>query len=210
MTRLRWLGCVFPWLTTVPLLLLAKGLPWGIFLRLFGHSLFPMSDLNHMSKTLLYVLLVFDLLVLNAPDFVSLFIYLRMIGHFNKVNAVSEEIPTAELNENASEPYGGIWVGVVEVLTPNREEELANVPTSEAAQPEHEVGSVMRALKWHVLSSLLDTLMVLFMVWHCSPVGKTLAGVFQVVCSYWLPFLVIVSNCKRMGELGKCLGRIFC
>ncbi len=157
------------------------------------------------TKCRVWVQLFFDKSPLDA---LSLAIYFLMWRHFRRSVNASASASAMEVGE---EPHGGIYMG------PNAKEEeedgqKKSDPTTansaEDAGDDHRSGAAMRALAVHLRLSLADVAFILLSLFSCDARVVPLFYAYQVVCFFWMPFLVVRTSFKQFGRLS--FGRFCC
>ena len=87
--------------------------------------------------------------------------------------------------------------------------------TSTTAQEEEEDGgandnsehlekAVMKTLKRYVCFSVFDVIVIIFVSFHCYSLGKIFTYLYNLVCGYWIPLLVIRGSFRQMEKFGRC------
>ncbi len=186
-------------------------LPWLCILLWNGWPEVPISDLD--TGTFLW-LSSSNIALSNLPDLASILIYIKMVCHFHwKRSAVQPEEPMANfvvVPEDLAD-FGGIWVGgdiasLEGGINPSAGEVKDPAPpnnTQEHGTPkkEHDIKSVMRVLKWHVLLCMVDVILALSSALICSPIGHGVLHACILASGVWIPFLIIKNNFQNLEYL---------
>ncbi len=128
------------------------------------------------------------ILISNIPDLASVVLYLLIWKHFN--GATVSTVP-------AEAPFGGIWVG--EVI----EEPTAPIPmiAQSADDPEHKLESVLKVLQRHLKFCLVDLAFPFLTLFGCNKFVVYFMYPIQILCFYWIPFLVIKNGFKQLDGI---------
>ena len=210
MDNLRKKGLLAVWIAVMPFCGLCQ-LPWILSVQSYG---WPDVKISQMDSQMLKYVNIASVILSNLPDMISIVIFLTMLRHFrNKVGLQPPPPPPP-----APAPGdGGIWMGgnndyplgrgEVEVQ-PQQQQQPNQVANSEASQ--EQLASVMRALKCHAILSLVDLAMVILGLFVCGPLGNVIPFTYQIVCCYWIPFLVVKSGFKQLDNMAEYLWTIVC
>ncbi len=114
---------------------------------------------------------------------------------------------TEDNDSGDSLPYGGIYMGPEEIQV----EEIEHLPpnNNNNTNEEHKARSVMRALGLHLKLSMADIILTCLALFMCNIYVLSFFYIYQTICFFWLPFLVIRVSFKKLvtvsGPLVNCL-----
>ncbi len=160
----------------MPFLALTQGIAVFI-LKSHGWPNVPIRSFGNSTGVLLTGTAI---LISNLPDFVSVIIYYIIWKHLKTPKECEEELP-----------YGGIWVG--EVF-----DDPIPVVIHKNNDLEHKIDSVMKALHWHFKLCLVDLALPILTIWACNKKAIYFLYPFQILCFYWVPFLVIKKGFSQL------------
>ncbi len=172
---LRTRSLLLVWCLFIPFLALTQGTAFLLLTRQ-GWPSVSMSDIDSVT---LFLIVTSAILLYNIPDVFSVIVYFGIWKHFRAAVIPKEEIPL-EI------PYGGIWVGESFDIPQINEQSPAN------ADAENKVESALKALGWHLKLCLVD--MALLSLFNCQRFVVHVMYLLQIVCVYWIPFLVIKNG----------------
>ncbi len=176
----------------------------------------PLPAAVEANPEILSQMLITNTIVLNIPDVFSIMIYLCMIFKL-RTNVVQPENVQAPSNQPEDDPgyVGGIWVG--DGNADGIQEEIGSAAEQNMAPNEpHEAKNVMKVLKWHTLSSMVDLILIFFSSNYCTETGKSLSMTFQIFCNYYIPYFVLTKTFTKLSETDSessscsCHNRLLC
>ncbi len=65
-------------------------------------------------------------------------------------------------------------------------------------EEEHKAKSVIKALGLHLKLSMADVIMTFASMFLCNFYGTLFFYIYQIICFFWLPFLVIRASFKEL------------
>ncbi len=172
---------VLVWMLFLPFLALTQGI---VALLLISNG-WPQVSMKNFGSTTGFMISGSAILVSNIPDLASVIIYFAIWKHFR--TSVSSE---------HEEPYAGIWVG--EMFDDPPDDPLPNVHET---LPEHKVESVLKTLKGHLQLCLVDLAFPLIALFGSNETAIYFMYPMQIVCFYWVPFLVIKNGFKQLDSV---------
>ncbi len=138
----------------------------------------------------------FDFLTFSdfLADIFSLVIYFFMWRHFKMAVNIAEE----DNGSDNSLPYGGIYMGPQEIQV--EEVEIEHLPpnNNNNTNEEHKAKSVMRALGLHLKLSMADITLTCIALFICNIYVLSFFYIYQTICFFWLPFLVIRASFEKL------------
>ncbi len=185
--------------------------PWYLIAKTRGFPTLTLAQIVAIYPDILHKTVLANTLVLNVPDVISISIYLKLV--FKLRHASVQPEPPEDLV--GAEDYAGIWMGDQHSMNNLGEAGSSTAASTPPLPPlplppsnlnsEHDVKSVLKVLKWHALSSMVDVTLVLSSLTFCSEIGKAAASLFQVFCYYYIPYFVIKKNFKQLNGIGTFL-----
>ncbi len=166
----------------------------GTVVLLLKSNGWPQVPMRSFGSNTAFVISGSAILIYNLPDLISLATYFAIWKHFN--NASVSPVPY--------EPaFGGIWVG--EVI-----DEPAPTPmvAHETDDNEHKMEAVLKALQWHMKFCLLDLIFPFLTVFGCNTIAIYFIYPMQILCFYWVPFLVIKYGFKQLNGVAKHIAKL--
>ncbi len=202
------------WLAQLLYFFLAR-VPILFIAMLNGFPKKPLTAAVVANPEILSQMLIANTIVLNIPDIFSMMIYLCMIFKL-RTNAVQPENVQAPSNQPKDDPgyVGGIWVGDG-VANGLQEENGSATEQNMASNEPHEAKNVMKVLKWHTLSSMVDVLLIFFSSNYCTETGKSMSLTFQIFCNYYIPYFVLTKTFTKLNhntdfKTSSCNKRLIC
>ncbi len=221
MQKLRRKGLSSVWIAFWPFVVLSQAPVYA----LLSSQGWPEVPPNQIDGFYLNIATIVSVIAINFSDLISVGIFLKMLYHFSKKNVVNV---SPENNGQGVEDFGGIWVGGagdISMQEVNAEDgdnasnesvlsaESASVSNSnnnnsdnkdDAVQADHKAEAVMQTLWRYLLLAPVDIIVVIGMLYVCSPVGKAAFYVYVFVSDFWIPFYLIKSSFTQMNDFGKC------
>lgn len=200
--------CIAIWITELVFFPVSQ-VPWYLIVVSKGFPEVSMNEIMQPQKPEFALVAVVNNLTNNLPDMISVSVYLKMVWSLRRLVQPSADLtPTNQEHDTSSDlAYGGIWVGEGPELENHSPPPLPN----ENSQASHNEKNVMRALKWHALLSLTDVALVTFAYFYCISGGKELGNICQILCYFYIPFLLVRFNFKQLqGIETQMLFRLKC
>ncbi len=148
--------------------------------------------------------------VFGLPDLLSAALYFCLRRHFNKVNpaAAAEEEEGDDYYIAGAFPADGVPTGG-EGFEPSPPPPPPPPPPPSQGGG-HEANRVMRVLRLHVLTTLVDFGSVLSLFVPSSPLNVVLFYHSLLAVSFWLPLLMARANFQQMGGSLATLRTLLC
>ena len=215
------------WLSGI-LYVVTGQIPWVVMLL---HRGWPWVGIFQMSPEVFFLMGLAANVASNLPDAASIVVYLGMMWHFWRGRRKAAVQPDESISEISEEPYGGIWVGgngenSLDISKDDLDDSSSNsnnignnnnnvghnvgIGNNSSSSsndnnnnsPGHDVSSVMKALRFHVLFCATDLATFFATLVLCSPfagVGKAALYGHGLVSSFWVPLLVVRKSVRQLG-----------